>query len=102
MELRAGSRLKSTVCDTEVIAVKAPGGDLDVRCGGVAMADAGESISDKGTPVDGADTGSQMGKRYVNDDDSLELLCTKPGVGTLAVGDTPLELKEAKPLPASD
>ena len=39
MELRAGSRLKSAVCDTEVIAVKAPGGDMDIRCGGVSMLD---------------------------------------------------------------
>ena len=29
MELRAGSRLKSAVCDTEVIAVKAPAEDIE-------------------------------------------------------------------------
>ena len=31
-----------------------------------------------------------------------ELLVTKAGQGTLTVGETPLSLKEAKPLPASD
>ena len=33
---------------------------------------------------------------------SLELLCTKPGEGSLALGDQLLSLKEAKPLPSSD
>ena len=101
MQMRPGIRLKSTVCDTEVIAVKATG-DLDVTCGGASMVDATEAVDEKGTPADGAAEGTQMGKRYVNEDESLELLCTKPGAGSLGVGDTPLVLKEAKPLPASD
>ena len=29
--MRAGTRLRSTVCETEVVVVKAPDGDLDVR-----------------------------------------------------------------------
>jgi hypothetical protein len=45
--------------------------------------------------------GSQMGKRYV-DDTGAEVLVTKPGACTPSVGETPLRLKEAKPLPASD
>jgi hypothetical protein len=101
MELRAGSRLKSTVCDTEVIAVKAPGGDVDIRCGGAPMAEANTEF-EKGSIAEGLDAGTQMGKRYVDPDESLELLCTKPGGGTLALGDVAMELKEAKPLPASD
>ena len=101
MQMRPGIRLKSTVCDTEVIAVKAAG-DLDVTCGGAAMVDATETVAEQGTPADGAADGTQMGKRYVNEDESLELLCTKPGAGSLGIGDTLLVLKEAKPLPASD
>lgn len=46
--------------------------------------------------------GTALGKRYVNEDESLEVLCTKPGDGSLALSGTPLGLKEAKPLPASD
>ena len=42
-----------------------------------------------------------MGKRYV-DDGGAEVLVTKAGAGTLSVGEAPLMLKEAKPLPASD
>jgi hypothetical protein len=101
MELRPGSRLKSTVCDTEVIAVKASG-DHDVTCGGAAMAAATADVGEKGTPSEAAASGTQMGKRYVNEDESLELLCTKPGAGSLGIGDAPLTIKESKPLPASD
>ena len=43
-----------------------------------------------------------MGKLYVNEEGSLELLCTKPGEGSLAVGGTAMAIKGAKPLPASD
>lgn len=101
MELRAGSRLKSTVCDTEVIAVKASG-DLEVTCGGAPMVDAGADVGEKGEPAADAADGTQMGKRYVNDDESLELLCTKPGAGSLGLNGAALVLKESKPLPASD
>ena len=45
---------------------------------------------------------TQMGKRYVDADDTIELLCTKPGEGSLGLGDALLTIKESKPLPASD
>ena len=45
--------------------------------------------------------GNLMGKRYV-DETGAEVLVTKAGAGTLSVGSTPLTVKEAKPLPASD
>ena len=101
MELKAGSRLKSAVCTTEVIVVKASGGDVDVTCGGSPMIAPDEDASG-GSPAGGADGGTQMGKRYVTEDEALELLCTKPGDGSLGVGSTLLALKEAKTLPASD
>jgi hypothetical protein len=43
-----------------------------------------------------------MGKRYTNEAGDIEVLCTKPGEGGLAVGGTALEIKGAKPLPSSD
>ncbi|MCZ0943158.1 MAG: hypothetical protein OXJ53_08890, partial [Gammaproteobacteria bacterium] len=46
--------------------------------------------------------GCQVGKRYVNDDQSLEVLCIKPGEGSLAAGGAPLAVKQAKKLPSSD
>jgi hypothetical protein len=42
-----------------------------------------------------------MGKRYL-DDGGAEILVTKAGTGTLAIGTISLHLKVATPLPASD
>jgi hypothetical protein len=57
---------------------------------------AGASISQD------AAKGTALGKRYVSEAGDLELLCTKPGEGSLGLGDALLTLKEAKPLPSSD
>ncbi len=100
-ELKPGSRLKSAVCTTEAIVVKAPAADVDIRCGGVAMT-APDGSSDGGTVSPDHSGGSLLGKRYVDADESIELLCTKAGEGSLSVSDVALGLKEAKPLPASD
>jgi hypothetical protein len=101
-QLKAGARLKSAVCATEVIVIAAPATGADVQCGGVAMLAAGEQAP-AGAALDaGASGGTTLGKRYVSPAGDLELLCTKPGKGSLAVGGTPLVLKEAKPLPSSD
>ena len=100
-ELKAGARLKSAVCTTEVIVVKTPAGNVDVTCGGVAMVAASETV-ERGSPKPEAASGTALGKRYVNGDETLEILCTKAGDGALGLGDTLLSLKEAKPLPASD
>ena len=101
MELKPGSRLKSSVCDTELIVVKTPSGNVDITCGGASMADPADAERNGEVAADAA-AGTALGKRYVNEDESLEVLCTKPGDGSLALGGTPLNLKEAKPLPASD
>ena len=46
--------------------------------------------------------GTQIGKRYVNEAGDLEVLCTKPGEGSLSVDGVALTIKGAKPLPSSD
>ena len=99
-QLKPGSRIRSAVCDTEVMVIAAPGGDVDVTCGGAPMI--GLEDEPGGTLADDGGEGTQLGKRYVNADGDLELLCTKPGKGSLGAGGTPLEIKGAKPLPASD
>ncbi|MET0954063.1 MAG: hypothetical protein ABWX57_12285 [Aeromicrobium sp.] len=48
------------------------------------------------------DQGSLLGKRYVDPDSGLELLCTKAGEGTLRVDGAALGVKQAKNLPSSD
>jgi hypothetical protein len=99
--IKNGTRLQSQVCDTQVIVVKAADSLDDLRCGGVPMLPLdGQRSPDVALDPDFAD-GSTMGKRYV-DDGGAEVLVTKAGAGSLSVGSTPLALKEAKPLPASD
>ena len=75
---------------------------MDIRCGGVPMVDPTGSIPDDPSPLDAAMNGTQMGKRYVDADDTMELLCVKPGAGSMSVGDTLLVEKSAKSLPSSD
>ena len=100
--LKLGSRLRSAVCATEVMVVAAPDGEVDVRCGGVTMlAPGAEPESDASLSADHK-AGTQLGKRYTNETGDLELLCTKPGEGSLSVGDAALTIKGAKPLPSSD
>jgi hypothetical protein len=55
-----------------------------------------------GPPGEGADGGTLLGKRYVDEATGLEVLCTKPGAGGLAVDGRPLGVKAPKALPASD
>lgn len=96
--MKPGTRLKSAACDTEVMVIRAAGGTIE--CGGAPMAEA--------KPADAAElnadfaAGTLMGKRYVNAENEYELLCVKPGKGSLAVDGVALVTKDAKPLPASD
>ncbi len=101
MELKAGDRLRSAVGDTEVIVIRASGKDVTLTCGGVPLRRAGED-GPAGVVQSGHEGEVLLGKRYVDDGDTLELLCTKPGQGALAVDGRPLDLKGAKPLPSSD
>ncbi len=98
-DLAVGKRLKSASCTTEIMVIAAPGGDIELMCGGALMGEEG----DNGATVhpDFAD-GSALGKRYINDDGDLELLCVKAGEGSLSVGESALKIKGAKKLPKTD
>lgn len=100
-KLKAGTRIQSAVCATEVMVIQASEGDADIRCGGAPMQEIGAEKSGAAVAAS-ASAGTQIGKRYVDAGGTLELLCTKPGEGSLSLGDAPLALKEAKPLPSSD
>lgn len=100
MELKPGSRLRSTVCGTEVIVTRAPTGDVAVACGGVAMVPVGDVASAEADAL--LLGGTLLGKRYVDEDRGLELLCTAAGEGTLTLDGRELTIKGAKPLPSSD
>jgi hypothetical protein len=104
MELRPGTRLKSVVCETQVIVVRAPKASVVVACGGEPMValDADAVQADGRRPAAGLDSGAALGKRYADEEAGLELLVTKAGSGTLTADGLVLPVKAAKPLPASD
>ena len=102
MQLKPGTRLRSAADSTEIVVVRAPSADIDLRCGGHPLVPLDNSDS-SGLSLDPTHSrGSEVGKRYADDNSGIEVLCTKAGEGSLAIGDAPLELKGAKPLPSSD
>ena len=104
MELKPGLRLESATCDTQVVVVRAPkdGGDVDLRCGGEPMREIGSSDGAERLAMSATGDATLLGKRYADEELGLEVLCSKGGDGALTVGDTPLLVKGAKPLPSSD
>jgi hypothetical protein len=98
-DLRPGLRLASAVCDAEVMVIKAPAG-ADLTCGGAPMVEAGGDRS--GTANDEHMHGCVIGKRYVNADETLEVLCVKAGEGSVGSGGALLMTKDTKKLPSSD
>ena len=101
MVLKAGARFKSAVCETQIMVIKAPAGEFDLQCGGAPML-APTAAAPAGTQLVPGANETLIGKRYVNADESVELLCTKGGKGALSLNGTPMEVKQAKQLPSSD
>lgn len=103
MKPRPGQTLASPVDTTTVIVVRAPDRDIDLTCAGVDMWDPKTGGDGPGGTADPAQlTDTQLGKRYADQQLGLELLCTKPGQGTISVNGSPLTLMGPKTLPASD
>jgi hypothetical protein len=100
--MKPGLRLKSAVCSTEAMVIRAPAGEVLLACGGTEML-SGTDTAPAGVSLDsGWAQGSLIGKRYVDAEDRYELLCTKGGEGALALNGVALEVKQAKALPSSD
>lgn len=97
--MKPGTKLKSAVCDTEVMIIKAPA-DALIACGGTRMSVEASSNSEAIDPA--FSDGTFMGKRYIDEAGTVELLCVKAGAGSLSMNDTKLSIKDAKPLPSSD
>ena len=100
MELTPGTRLACLACATEIVVVTPPGSEVTITCGGETLV-APTADRDAAAHADGGD-GALLGKRYVDADTGIEVLCAKAGEGSLAADGRTMDVKGAKPLPASD
>jgi len=99
MGLQPGKRLRARNSTCEVIVVRASADAGVLSCDGVEMAE--DATPDAGLRAAHGDM-IELGKRYVDAAESIEVLCTKAGTGPLELGGVALVMKAAKPLPASD
>lgn len=100
--LKTGSRLKSAVCDTEVMVVRAVADEVCLECGGAQMLPMGADKPAAAMAHEAFARGTLVGKRYTDDAERFELLCTKGGKGSLSIDGVLLAVKQAKALPSSD
>ncbi len=70
----------------------------DLTCGGAAMAEAPAAV--EADPE--KQHGCLIGKRYVNQENTIEVLCVKSGEGSLYYNGAELMTKDTKKLPSSD
>ena len=100
--LKAGTRLKSAVCDTQIMVLRVPSVALEIGCGGHPMLPMQDNAP-AGVVLDAAFAEPSLtGKRYVDDGETMEFLCTKGGAGALSLNGARLAVKQAKALPSSD
>jgi|SRR5262249_21164262 hypothetical protein len=97
--MKTGMRLASAVCGTEVMVIRSA--TVTLECGGAPMVEAGGTRS-ADEPAAGLAGGTELGKRYTDKTTGLQVLCVKPGAGTLSVAGVPLDLMASKQLPSSD
>ena len=109
--LRPGDQFVSTGGGVRIVIVRAPSGVPPViACGGEPMVPAsgvprqsGHRPSSAGVEGGaGAEAETLIGKRYVDVEETLEVLCVSSGPGVLSCDGVPMTVKAAKPLPASD
>jgi len=98
----AGQRLRSAVSSVEAIIVRVPAGDVTITCAGAPMLGPDEAADGSYPPADPAQRHTLLGKRYLDADSDLEMLCVAAGPGEIAVDGRALTIKTAQPLPASD
>ncbi|MBA4025357.1 MAG: hypothetical protein C0482_23625 [Gordonia sp.] len=101
MQLKNGLSLVSVVDTTNVIVIRVSRPDAVLTCGGAPMRIKGEEY-ELAAPDEAFQGGSILGKRYVDADGAIEVLCTKGGPSSLALDGIALTILQAKPLPASD
>ena len=95
--LKPGVRVKSAVWDAGIMVIKASEGD-DPTCGDVAMAEAPDKVDGDPEKMNGC----LIGKRDVNEAETVEVLCVKSGDGSIYYNGAELMTKDTKKLPSSD
>jgi hypothetical protein len=96
-----GTRLACPACTTEVVVVRAAESSGLLACRGEELVGTDDPRSFEGhSHSDGQ--GVLLGKRYVDGESDLELLCIKSGPGLLTSDGRELTIQGAKPLPSSD
>ena len=101
--LKPGLRLKSAVCATEIMVIRAPSLAAVLACGGTEMLGMAEAAPAGGAILSANHAaGTLIGKRYVDALDRVEVLCTRGGDGSLALDGVAMPVKQAKALPSSD
>jgi len=101
-QLKPGMRLRSAVCTTEIMVIKTASTPVDIACGGASMLDGSAQATPGAMPAADAAAGTQMGKRYVDEAETIEVLCVRAGAGSLAMGGELLRFRESRALPTSD
>lgn len=96
---KPGVKLSSTVCKTQIMALRVPATELEISCGGAPM-----QVGDPAElgAMSGENSGTLVGKRYTDAEETMEFLCTRGGDGTLAIAGYVIDIKAAKKLPSSD
>ncbi|MCW2511053.1 MAG: hypothetical protein JWR11_95 [Mycobacterium sp.] len=98
-DLTPGKRLRSAVGSTEIIIVRPAASPVELSCGGQPMT---TNLAAAATSSASSANDTLLGKRYVDSDTALEVLCTKAGPGVLTADGRPLTVKAPTALPASD
>jgi hypothetical protein len=101
VQLTPGTRLRSAVCAGQLVVVRAPANDVDLRFGGVPVSDLDNPVEPLVPRADRMGE-TPMGKRYTDVHRVLEVLVTHTGQTLLSLGDDLLIRKDTKNLPASD
>ncbi|WP_439485429.1 hypothetical protein [Blastomonas fulva] len=102
MDIKPGSRWKSAVCDAQMVVVRPPQASGVLQCGGSAVLELTDAAAPSGSIHPDHAGGVLIGKRYTDAESGIEVLGAKAGKGSLAFDGRPLQIKDAKPLPASD
>lgn len=100
LTLKAGTKLNSAVCSAQIMVLRPPSGEVDIQCGGAPMST--DEVAEKSDINSELSGGTLVGKRYVDEGETMEFLCTRGGDGSIQVNGTVLGVKQAKQLPSSD